>query len=138
MQLFYRIAADVMVVFHFAYVAFVVVGFLLVLIGIVRRWRWTRNLWFRALHLTAILIVAAEAVLGITCPLTVWENAFRRMAGDATYHGAFLAEWVHELLFYQAPPWVFTTAYVLFGLAVLATFLLAPPRRSRQGSDCRE
>jgi hypothetical protein len=32
------------------------------------------------------------------------------------------------LLFFDAEPWVFTVCYTLFGLAVLATFVLAPPR----------
>ena len=33
------------------------------------------------------------------------------------------------LLFFQPDRWVFTVAYTAFGLAVLAAFILAPPRR---------
>jgi hypothetical protein len=132
MQLLYRIAADVIVVFHFAYVAFVVVGFLLILIGIVRRWRWIRNLWFRFLHLMAILIVAAEAVCGVTCPLTTWENDFRKLAGETIYQGSFIAKWAHAVLFFDAEPWMFDLTHTLFGLAVLVTFALAPPRWKRR------
>jgi hypothetical protein len=36
---------------------------------------------------------------------------------------------VHELLFYDAPGWVFTLVYTAFGLLVVAAFILAPPRR---------
>jgi len=129
MQLPYRIAADIIVIVHFAYVAFVVVGFLLILIGIVRRWQWIKNCWFRSLHLLAILIVAAEAVCGIKCPLTTWENDLRRLAGETIIQGSFVAKWAHAMLFFDAEPWVFTLAHILFGLAVLATFILAPPRR---------
>jgi hypothetical protein len=134
MQLLYRIAADVVVVVHFSYVAFVILGFLLTLIGILARWNWVRNPVFRTLHLLAILLVAAEALGGITCPLTTWEYQLRSLAGEATYQGAFIAKWVHELLFYEAEPWVFTVCYSLFGLAVLLTFLLAPPRWRRRRS----
>ena len=131
MPLFYRIAADTIVVMHFAYVAFVVLGLAAILIGLARDWRWTRNPVFRSLHLLAILFVVAEAVLGITCPLTTWEQSLRTLAGGEAYQGDFIANWVHNALFYDAEPWVFTLAYSLFGLAVLATFILAPPRMKR-------
>ena len=128
MQIFYRLAADAVVVAHFAYVAFILVGFLLTVVGAWRKWQWVRNFKFRALHLFAILVVVAESICGITCPLTVWEQDLRELAGQASYQGDFIATWVHELLFYEADPWVFTVSYALFGCAVLATFLFAPPR----------
>ena len=62
------------------------------------------------------------------CPFTVWENALRRQAGQSTYPGAFLGYWAHRLIFLDAPDWAFTLGYTLFGLAVLAAFVLAPPR----------
>ena len=37
--------------------------------------------------------------------------------------------WLGRLLHWDAPPWVFTAAYTLFGLAVLATWWRLPPRR---------
>ena len=70
MELFYRLAADFVVTLHAAYVGFVVIGFVLILLGVVRKWDWIRNLWFRLIHLAMILVVVAEAWLGIVCPLT--------------------------------------------------------------------
>jgi hypothetical protein len=131
MRLLYRLTADLVVVVHFAYVAFVVVGLLAILLGVVLRWRWVRSPWFRVLHLAAISVVAAEAVCGITCPLTTWEQDLRTLAGETAYQGDFLATWVHDWLFFDAEPWVFTVCYVLFALSVLATFVLAPPRWHR-------
>ena len=128
----YRIAADLLVAFHMAYVLFVVIGFALILLGIAIRWRWVRNVWFRLVHLACILVVAAEALLGIPCPLTVWERKLRNLAGQQTYQGDFVAKWIHEALFFEAEPWVFTTIYVALALVVLLTFLLAPPRRLRR------
>ena len=134
MELVYRLAADLVVTLHAAYVLFVAVGFLLIMLGIVLKWSWIRNLWFRLAHLAAILVVVAEALLGITCPLTIWEKALRARAGQSSYRGDFIANLIHELLFYDAPPWVFTVCYSLFGLLVLLTFLLAPPRWRRRAN----
>lgn len=128
MQLGYRLMADLVVVVHFAYVAFVIVGLLLTLAGAVLRWRWVRNFWFRVIHLAMIGVVVAEAWCGIICPLTTWENRLRVLAGQASYRGGFIANLLHDLMFFQAEPWVFTLCYSLFGLAVLAAFLFAPPQ----------
>lgn len=129
MPFLYRILADAIVVFHAAYVLWVILGLLLTLLGMFRRWQWIRNPWFRWSHLAMILIVVVESWLGIVCPLTTWEQALRAKAGDETYRGDFLANFVHEALFIEAPPWAFTVGYTIFGLLVLATFLWAPPRR---------
>ena len=127
--MFYRLAADAVVVLHATYVSFVVFGQLLILIGILRRWMWVRNRRFRWLHLAAISIVVVESLLGIVCPLTTLEAWLRAGAGQAGYRGDFVGHWVHELLFYDAPGWMFTLIYTAFGLTVLAAFILAPPRR---------
>ena len=123
-----KLLADSIVVFHAAYVSFVVFGLVLILLGIALRWGWVRNFWFRALHLAAIGIVVLEALIGMTCPLTDWEKRLRDMAGEGSYAGDFIGYWAHRLIFYRAEPWVFTFLYVSFGLAVLAAFVLAPPR----------
>jgi hypothetical protein len=132
MPLAYRLAADGIVVLHAAYVLFVIFGLLLTVVGCLARWKWIRNPWFRGVHLAMIGIVVFEAWWGITCPLTTWEQALRERAGQSAYQGAFLANLVHNWLFYDAPPWVFTAAYTAFGLAVLATLFIAPPRFRRQ------
>jgi len=130
-MLWARRLADLIVVFHATYVGFVVFGLVAILLGIVFRWTWIRNIWFRTIHLVAIAIVVGESLVGIPCPLTVWEAQLRRMAGQTVYAGDFIGNWAHRLIFFRADPWVFTLIYLLFGMAVFATFVLAPPRRSR-------
>jgi hypothetical protein len=124
-----RISADAIAVFHAAYVSFVLFGLFAILLGLAFRWGWVRNFWFRIIHLGMILVVVAEALADIPCPLTFWEGALRRQAGQQAYPGDFIGYWAHRLIFFDAPSWVFTAAYALFGTAVLLTFLLAPPRR---------
>jgi len=117
--------ADAILVVHFLIVLFNVGGLIAVWIGAALGWQWIRNPWFRYAHLAAIAIVAAEAALGIACPLTVWEDALRGGAGPES----FVGRGVRWLLFYRAPEWVFTSAYVAWALATLATLRLVPPRR---------
>src|SRR5262245_42229894 len=117
--------ADLLLVVHFLIAAFIVGGLVLVWVGAAMQWQWTRNPWFRYLHLGAIAFVAAEAMLGVACPLTVWEDLLR----GGVRAESFVGRWVQQLLYYRAPEWVFTTAYVLWTLATLATLWLVPPRR---------
>jgi len=131
MQLFYKIAADVIVVLHAAFVLFVVMGLVLILLGAARSWKWVRNPWFRIGHLICIGFVVGETLLGFVCPLTTWEQQLRELAGEESYRGDFIAHWVHEMLFFEFPDWVFTLTYSLFGLAVLAALWLFPPEISR-------
>src|SRR5262249_6955696 len=91
----------------------------------------------RMVHLAMIGVVVAEALIGLTCPLTTWESALRRQAGQQVYPGDFIGYWAHRLLFYRAEPWGVTLPYCLFRLPVLLTLVLAPPRwpgRPRAGA----
>ena len=117
--------ADALLVAHFLIAAFIVAGLVLVWVGAALGWKWTRNPWFRYLHLGAIAFVAAEALAGVACPLTVWEDLLR----GGVRAESFVGRWVQRLLYYQAPEWVFTVAYVLWTTATLLTLWLVPPRR---------
>jgi hypothetical protein len=118
-------AADAVLFVHFAFVLFVTGGLAAIWLGAAFGWRWVRNFTFRALHLAAICFVAAEALAGIACPLTLWEDALR---GRETEMG-FVARWVRRALFYELPEWVFTTAYVVFAIVIALTLWLIPPTR---------
>ena len=84
-----------------------------------------RNLPFRLLHVAAIVFVAGESLIGMDCPLTVWEDSLR---GRASGPG-FIERWVHAVMFYDLPPWVFTLAYVGFAVLVIAAWAFVPPAR---------
>jgi len=117
-------AADALLVLHFAIVGFIVGGLLLTWAGVSLGWAWVRNPWFRYAHLGAIGFVALEAVIGMMCPLTLWEDALRGGARPDSFIGC----WVQRLLYYRAPEWVFTALYIAWAAATLATLRLVPPR----------
>lgn len=125
----YSHVADLVLLIHFAIVLFVVGGLLLIVFGNLLRWPWVNHWWFRAMHLLAISVVVLESWLGIECPLTTLENWLRLQAGQGVYQGSFIQHWVHGVMFYQAPGWVFALAYTLFGLAVVAAWWRWPPQR---------
>jgi hypothetical protein len=120
--------ADSILVIHALFVAFVVFGLILTVLGLVLHWRWVRNLWFRLAHLVSILAVVVQAWAGRWCPLTIWESALRERAGGAGYEGSFVQYWVHRIIFYEAEPWVFTLAYTAFGALTVLTWRFGPPR----------
>jgi polyferredoxin len=120
-----RIAADALLVAHFLVAASITGGLLLIWLGAAAGWRWVRNPWFRLLHLAAIAVVALEALLGVACPLTVWEDLLRGGLQPRT----FVGHWVQTLLYYDAPERLFTALYVLWALATLVTLWLVPPRK---------
>ena len=117
--------ADALLVVHFLIAGFIVGGLVLVWIGALARWPWVRNPWFRYLHLAAIAFVAAEALLGYACPITLWEDLLRGGARPET----FVGRWVQRLLYYNAPEWVFTALYSAWAAATLITLRFVPARR---------
>ena len=124
----YPALANAVLVLHVGYVFFMVGGLILILAGGLRGWRWVRNPWFRAAHIAAIGYVMFEAWLGIVCPLTTLELWLRELAGQTSYTGDFIAYWLRRLLFFDAPPWVFTVSYSAFGAVVLLSWFGVRPR----------
>lgn len=129
--------ADAVLALHAFFVAFVLLGLALVLAGGAWRWAWVRNPWFRALHLLAIVFVAAQTWLGIECPLTTLEMALRVRAGEAVYAGSFIGHWLQAILYFSAPNWVFALCYSLFALAVAAAWVWVRPRSIARRSSAR-
>jgi hypothetical protein len=121
--------ADVILILHVLFVAFIVLGLCAVYIGYFLNWQWVRNRVFRVIHLCAIGYVVVQTWLGVVCPLTIWEMALREKAGAATYSGAFIQYWLHDLLYFTLPAWVFVVVYTLFASLVLASWLIVRPRQ---------
>ena len=133
----YLIAADAVLLLHVLFVAFVVAGLLLIVMGGVLSWFWVRNRTFRVLHLAAIGVVVVQAWIGMICPLTTIEMWLRSNAGDAVYQGSFISHWLESILYYQAPAWVFVVCYTAFGIVVAGSWFLVRPRPRSRSLDSR-
>lgn len=128
--MWYGYAADAVVVAHVGYVAYVVLGQLVIWLGLLFRRQWVRSFWFRVTHLLAIGVVAFEAAMGWTCPLTRWEDQLRGMAGQTTGTGSFMGRLFHDIIFLNGvPEWGFDLMHIGMCALVLGTFVCFPPRR---------
>jgi hypothetical protein len=121
--------ADFILVLHFAFVLFVVGGLPLIWIGASLGWTWVKNIRFRLAHLAAICFVALEGLIGMICPLTIWEDVLRHGGRTET---SFIQRWVSRLLYYDLPESVFAVVYVAFATLVAATFWLVKPDRGKK------
>ena len=134
-DLSYQLLADAVLSLHVAIVVFVVGGLIFIVVGNLFAWGWVNALWLRLAHLAAIAIVVAEAWFGAVCPLTSLEMWLRAKARATTYAGTFIEHWLQRILYYEAPAWVFTLGYTLFGLIVVATWWYFPPRLNRRAHE---
>ncbi|NJD24050.1 MAG: DUF2784 domain-containing protein [Betaproteobacteria bacterium] len=120
----WRLAADAVLVLHFAFIAFALLGGLLAL-----RWR-----WLPLLHLPAAAWGAFVEISGRRCPLTGLENALRQRAGEAGYPASFVE--AHLLGVIYPGSLTREVQYVLAGIVVaanVAIYALVVHRRQRRG-----
>ncbi len=124
--------ADTILIIHAIYVAIVVLSVPLIIIGGILKWRWVHNMWFRLTPLAMIGLVVGESLLGIRCPLTVWENE-ARVTAQSGEHQDFVALWLDKILFYHFSHLTFTIAYVLFGTAIALLLFIVPVKLNPAG-----
>jgi hypothetical protein len=117
----WRILADLLVVLHLAFAAFVVFGGFLA-------WKWR---WAIFAHVPALAWGFWVEISGQICPLTPLENHFRHLAGEAGYQGGFLDHYLVPILY---PPgltrmdqWVL--AALLLAINIVAYGALLRPHR---------
>ena len=100
-------AADALVVLHFAFIVFVVLGGALLL-------RWPKVAW---LHLPAVAWGLYVEFSGTICPLTPLENRWRAAAGEEGYSGGFIE---HHLIPLIYPAGLTPAVQAAIGFGVLA------------------
>jgi hypothetical protein len=118
--------ADLIVLLHFAFVLFVVLGGLLAL-------RWPRVAW---LHIPAVIWGTLVEFTGWICPLTPLENRLRRASGEASYQGDFIAHYILPALYPNGL--TRRDQLVLGGIALAANFAiyaLVVVRHRRSGRE---
>ncbi len=118
----YRLLADLVVVVHLAFIAFVAVGALLA-------WRWR---WMLFLHAPSLVWAVAIVTIGFTCPLTPLEKFLRDSAGDEGYRGGFVDHYVEGVVY---PESLTTLLRTLAAVAIVVGY--AGVYRKRRGGASR-
>ena len=85
----YRLAADLVLLAHFAFIILVVGGGLIVI----------RYHWFAWIHIPAASWGAFVELTGRICPLTIWENWLRLRAGQEGYDVSFIEQYVLPVIY---------------------------------------
>lgn len=107
-----RMFADFLVLFHFAFILFVIIGGFLVI-----RWRWI--IW---LHIPCAFWGALIEFTGWICPLTPWENSLRIAAGSSGYSGGFIEHYILPIIY---PSGLTRELQIIFGTIVISINIIA-------------
>jgi len=107
----YRLMADIVVVIHFAFTIFVLLG------GILTIW-WRKIIW---LHIPAAVWGALIEFAGWICPLTPLENRLRAKGGEAGYPGGFVEEYVLPVIY---PAGLTRETQIILGIFVITVNLV--------------
>jgi len=111
MKMSYRLMADIVVVTHFAFTIFVLLG------GILAIW-WRKVIW---LHIPAAVWGALIEFAGWICPLTPLENRLRVKGGEAGYPGGFVEEYVLPVIY---PAGLTREIQIILGILVITVNLV--------------
>ncbi len=125
LTMLYKIAADIVVIIHFAFIVFVVTGGLWVFF------------WEKAvlLHLPAVMWGVFIEFTGGICPLTPLENHLRMAGGAQGFSGGFIEKYITSLIY---PDGLTQTIQVALGSAVIIIncliygFFLYKKRKARR------
>jgi drug/metabolite transporter superfamily protein YnfA len=107
----YNVLANVILLVHFLFIAFVICGGLLVI-------HWPR---LAVVHLPAAVWGAVVEIFGWVCPLTPLENHFRLLAGNSSYSGDFIARYLIPVIY---PENLTATIQQVFGGLVIIINLI--------------
>ncbi len=120
---------------HVGIIGFNLFGLLAIPVGGWLGWGWVRIFCWRAMHVAALGIVAAQALLGRACFLTIWQDD---LAGGAAGSTPLLMRWVDRIIFWPLPIWCFALLYLAVLAGVVSLWWLVPPRRGSRLKPCLE
>lgn len=115
----YQLLASATMIFHFAFLAYVVTGGFLA-------WRFPRTIW---LHLAAAGWGFSTVLFGIVCPLTYAEDWLREKAGQHGLSAGFIDTYIEGVMY---PQRFAGLMQFLVGLAVVTSWVGYAMRRARR------
>ena len=139
----YKILADIVVLIHFAWILFVLWGFILTVYSTVSICflpkakdaskaffdRWI----FRTIHVSGIAYVAVLTILKKYCPLTILEYQLRRQYDRGlTYPGSFVIHYIEKIVYPEANFLIFVIPTMIIALFSVLMYLVRPPAKIKQ------
>lgn len=117
-------AATFVLALHLAVIVFNVAGCLLIPLGAWRGWQWVREFWWRLAHLLSLAVVAAQALSGRACFLTIWQGDI----SGTSHVQPLIASWIDRVIYWSLPLWVFAVAYAVVFVYVIVLWIVVRPR----------
>ncbi len=139
----YKILTDLVVLIHFAWILFILWGFILAVCGSISvyvlrkakdRWITFFDRWiFRTIHLGGIVYVAILTVSGKYCPLTILENELREQYNtELTYPGSFVVHYIEKIVYPEANFLLFVIPTTIIAIFSILMFIIRPPAKIKQ------
>jgi uncharacterized protein DUF2784 len=111
-----RWLADLVLVLHLAYLAFIPIGGFLA-------WRWRWVMWP---HLAAVAVALVSVTVGFDCPLTSWEQSLRRRGGERAYTNGFVDHYLTGRVYPHGYDWLVQLIFVSCVVISYAVLLTRP------------
>lgn len=126
----HKIFADAIIVLHFLYILFMLLGFLLTGYALFFRQKFFDWWLFRSLHLLGIFYVVSLSILGKYCPLTILENELRlKHEAYSVYSGSFIIHYLEKLVYPDVNPLVIQIPTVFLAIFTIVVFIIRPPKK---------
>ena len=116
----HSILADIVIVIHFLWVGFLVLGFPIAL--------YFNNAFWRLFHFGALIAALAMHITNTLCPLTVLEGYLKSMKiSAASYPGDFIPRLLEKWIYVDAVVLkIVTYLIVIYTVMVILSFFLRP------------
>lgn len=131
--MFYKLLADLIVVIHFVWIIFMLLGFLLTLQAFFYKKAFFDWFRFRIIHLIGIFYISLLSILGNYCPLTILENFLRsRYELNLVYPGSFIIHYLERLVYPAVNPLIIQIPTAFIAVFTILVFIIRPPRKIRK------
>ena len=129
-----KLIADILVVIHFIFIVFVVLGGFLVF----------KKRWVSILHIPSVLWAALLEINGWLCPLTPLEHYFRQLSGSSDYTGGFIDHYLVAIIYPEGltREMQITLGFIVLGINLVIYALVfgkrSPGKKSSTGAGDSE
>ncbi len=117
-----------MVLLHSLCVLFIVLSVPVIMAGHLLQWPFVKNFYYRSIHLGMLMVPVVETILGLPCPLTLWENQLRKLGGLEEYSKGCLQYWMEQWFHLAINAQTVDITSLLIGISCVFLCFLVPPK----------